>query len=229
MFLSVSSMISVRRESVWQRLAHADRLEAPVVPGVERGGVDQQDRCLGPSRGIGVCGIEAAVATRLDQQLAHLDLLLAIAGASFAWVLPGLLVEVAVVEIADPVAARVLPREEHLDVLQRVGQEASADVLTDGVAQQLVDLADEAHVIVADDLPVGFFVKQAAQAQVIDGADDRNRRRRWRSPRSWAAPRARRAWPARRRGRTRRESRRRRGQGQVARLGAGRLALLKRA
>src|SRR5512146_2476934 len=161
-----------------QRLPHPHRLEAPVVAGVEGGGVEQQLRHLLVPADVAGFRLEVAVATRVDRQLAHLDLLLRpngtplsrASGVSFP--VPGALVEVAVVKVSYPVAARVSGAERHPEVLAGIGEDAPSEVLLDGRAQAALELLDDLDVGGLSDR-LGGLVEPAFEQQVVRGADDR--------------------------------------------------------
>ena len=133
-----------------RRLAHVHRLEAPVVAGVERRRLEQQDRDGRFRRlGFSTSGSKApSWPFRLDQQVAHRDPAAALRPAA-----PGLGVEPLLVERADPVGARV-GRQRHPEVLEQVRPAGAAHVARRGLAVLLLDRADELDVVAVGDLGV---------------------------------------------------------------------------
>ena len=151
-----------------RRLAHVHRLEAPVVAGVERGRLEQQDRDGRLAPRVLDVGVEGAgVPFRLDQQVAHRDPAAALGPAA-----PGLGVEAPLVQRADPVGARV-GRQRHPEVLEQVGPAGAAHVARRGLAVLLLDRADELDVVAVGDLRVRLRLEQVLDVEVVERADDR--------------------------------------------------------
>ena len=150
------------------RLAHVHRLEAPVVAGVERGRLEQQDRDRRLAPRVLDVGIEGAlVPFRLDQQVAHRD-----PAAALRPPAPGLGVEPLLVERADPVGARV-GRQRHPEVLEQVRPAGAAHVARRGLAVLLLDRADELDVVAVADLGVRLRLEQVLDVEVVERPDDR--------------------------------------------------------
>jgi hypothetical protein len=144
------------------------------VARVERGGVDHEDRHRRPSAGVvGHRPEPGRFAGRGDDELTHLDRRRPLARpVAEERAVPGRTVEDRVVQLADPVATRVVATG-HSEVLAEVRERSRTNVLLDAGEEARLDVRDDVRVIVVGDLGVGFRREQLADVEVVERADDR--------------------------------------------------------
>ena len=147
-------------------LAHPGGGELPVVAGVERGGVEHQDRHLVGAPPVVVLGRESlAFAHRLHLEIVQPDLLVALA--------QDLGVDLPLVQLSRPHRARVVRLEQHLEVGRPLGGHPGADVALHARDELVLELVDDADVVVPRDRAVRILLQQLADLQVVVGAEDR--------------------------------------------------------
>ncbi len=158
-------------------LAHAHRLEAPRVTGVQRGGVDDED---GHGRVLALGVVAERVEARLradgtNEQVAHLHhpvRVLPGRGRAEERLVPGGAVEDLVVELAEAVRARVVGAA-HPPVLGEVRGRERAHVLLDTREEGRLEVLDDLDVVLVGDLRGRDVLVQILQVQVELGTDDR--------------------------------------------------------
>jgi hypothetical protein len=144
-------------------LAHARRLEAPVVAAVQRRGVDHQHRHLDAPPGIARDGMEAPIAAGVDAQLAHLDRPGSIA-------VPHRAIQPLVQDVAEPVGARIV-RARHAEVRHQVREGLPAQVGLDDREEVTLHLVDQLDQALGRE--VALRVELALQIEVVERADNR--------------------------------------------------------